>query len=1024
MIFLRIQINIVLLFFAATHYCCAQTDIYPIQDVVGCYYYVLPSIQGNQLSGNETYFTGPSGTGASYSPGDTIFSTRILFAYDPGTGSPDEECFFIQIIHDIADLSLIRDDTACSFYVLPYFVQPGLSIYPGYYTGPIGTGVKYHQGDTIWHSISLFAFDGTVGCYAEKLIHITVDTMPVVDSIETQYGCHEYTLTLFPGTNIQDDLSYFSSGNQVYHAGDIIAASRNLFFHAINGKCHLQTEFEIQVLNELALYPIADTFICGNSLILPPISGDKTTSFARYYELFPGSDEAHKPGDHFNNPTSTTLYVYDSIPGTDCVDSTSWNINFTIHAQAFNNFTVKVCYGFTYDIRTLKLGNNIKNYSFLITPTTQNPVVLNGDQFNTSLYPPGNYEFFVIDTAEFPCIPDTAVMTVYSTTDCRNPDTTAIFCTYLNNPEQFDLAINMIENPGLCCGGIFTDLNGNPIINWDQTFELSRDAPDTFYFLYFLTNSLGQIDTAEVSIYVQDFINVDIEVSSPNALCKGDCATMKIHYLDDDQYFLLLNTKTSDQQSPDFNGSLFQEDFTLKDSICFCFLDRLSSAQDESQDTIFLPFGNRTYKTEIWELLKECQNLTNDEFQLQTLSDNTYKFEEAHCYGEHPILFGKEFSAEKPRDLILLNEPAVNGCDSFVLVDLTFYNPSTGYVHEKLCADDTAIINCIAYTRDFPRDTQFLPGAGLWGCDSTLIIDLEFGTLALFSLDTILCEGRVFHFAHLTFDSSGFYTGVIKGQNLCDSLYYSILISYTPMNPIPILVDQPLCDGSPGQISIPAEFTEIVWSTGETVSSISIVQPGEYSVTAFDSKGCTQTANISVPSEIMFSINGKSAYTTSAFEPIPFELTVIGNLESIIWHPETGLSCSTCLNPVANPLQSQTYNFEATSFEGCVDTGYVIVTINNETFFYIPNIISPKSDIRENRILSLWTKSTSVKYDLTIFDRWGGMMFRGNDLESNNLSQGWDGKSKGKFVSSGVYAFLINIKDIDYMVNGTVTVIY
>jgi gliding motility-associated-like protein len=69
-------------------------------------------------------------------------------------------------------------------------------------------------------------------------------------------------------------------------------------------------------------------------------------------------------------------------------------------------------------------------------------------------------------------------------------------------------------------------------------------------------------------------------------------------------------------------------------------------------------------------------------------------------------------------------------------------------------------------------------------------------------------------------------------------------------------------------------------------------------------------------------------------------------------------------------------------------------------------------------------KINFVKYDLTIFDRWGGMMFRGNDLESNNLSQGWDGKSKGKFVSSGVYAFMINIKDIDYTVNGTVAVIY
>jgi hypothetical protein len=41
-------------------------------------------------------------------------------------------------------------------------------------------------------------------------------------------------------------------------------------------------------------------------------------------------------------------------------------------------------------------------------------------------------------------------------------------------------------------------------------------------------------------------------------------------------------------------------------------------------------------------------DLTIDEFQLQTLSDNTYKFEEAYCYGEHPILLEKSFLLRNP----------------------------------------------------------------------------------------------------------------------------------------------------------------------------------------------------------------------------------------------------------------------------------------------------------------------------------------------------------------------------------------
>lgn len=89
----------------------AAIDIYPIPDAISCNYFILPPIQGSQLSGNEAYYKSPSGTGHRYEPGDTIFTTTVLYAYDQMGVESDEECFYLRIIDELPDLGTILDDT-------------------------------------------------------------------------------------------------------------------------------------------------------------------------------------------------------------------------------------------------------------------------------------------------------------------------------------------------------------------------------------------------------------------------------------------------------------------------------------------------------------------------------------------------------------------------------------------------------------------------------------------------------------------------------------------------------------------------------------------------------------------------------------------------------------------------------------------------------------------------------------------------------------------------------------------------
>ena len=66
-----------------------------------CNYYVLPAIIGKNISNKAAYFDNPNGMGKSHFPGDTIFSSTILFIYDMATGyCHDEKSFTVQIVND------------------------------------------------------------------------------------------------------------------------------------------------------------------------------------------------------------------------------------------------------------------------------------------------------------------------------------------------------------------------------------------------------------------------------------------------------------------------------------------------------------------------------------------------------------------------------------------------------------------------------------------------------------------------------------------------------------------------------------------------------------------------------------------------------------------------------------------------------------------------------------------------------------------------------------------------------------
>jgi gliding motility-associated-like protein len=94
-----------------------------------------------------------------------------------------------------------------------------------------------------------------------------------------------------------------------------------------------------------------------------------------------------------------------------------------------------------------------------------------------------------------------------------------------------------------------------------------------------------------------------------------------------------------------------------------------------------------------------------------------------------------------------------------------------------------------------------------------------------------------------------------------------------------------------------------------------------------------------------------------------------------------------------------------TSSNGCTDTAYGEVVIEPDFTFYIPNAFTPNGDGKND--LFFGTGIGIDKFDLFVFDRWGNMIFHGDELYKM-----WDGKYKGNLVQEDVYVWKVVLTDV------------
>lgn len=249
-------------------------------------------------------------------------------------------------------------------------------------------------------------------------------------------------------------------------------------------------------------------------------------------------------------------------------------------------------------------------------------------------------------------------------------------------------------------------------------------------------------------------------------------------------------------------------------------------------------------------------------------------------------------------------------------------------------------------------------------------------------------------------------------------------------------VEQPNCRRNTGNVAFvalaggqpPLRYSINDGQTYTPSPQFSGLAPGPYTLVVSDALGCTASATIGIDPPFFPKISFSTVAPIDLGDSIRLEPMFNLSASQVAdwqWTPADGLSCDDCPTPWASPLHTTRYRLRILDLNGCPAEAHVLVPVSRRRLIYAPNIFSPNGDGQNDRFTLYGNRSVlSIRW-LQVFDRWGNLVFSGQDLKPNDESTGWDGSFRSQAVLPGVYvwqAVVVFLDGVEEVFAGDVTV--
>jgi gliding motility-associated-like protein len=259
----------------------------------------------------------------------------------------------------------------------------------------------------------------------------------------------------------------------------------------------------------------------------------------------------------------------------------------------------------------------------------------------------------------------------------------------------------------------------------------------------------------------------------------------------------------------------------------------------------------------------------------------------------------------------------------------------------------------------------------------------------------------------------------VTTKDLCLETYTDTIKVYQTPHP-QIAISSLLCAGLiqfDGSITMP-EVDSIVWAwdfgngltSGEQNPDVKM-SPGNFTVTLKTSSsfGCSDTTSDNITINAIPVIKGPKEITTPLGIPVTIPFSYSNGIVSYVWSPATNLDCPTCPDPVATLILSAQYTVTVTDSNKCTISDTVFIkTLCTDKNYWLPNTFSPNGDGVNDYFYPRGTSLFNVQ-SLSIFNRWGQMIFQRRDFPANTQNMGWDGNFNGHPAPADAYIYIVEV---------------
>ena len=133
------------------------------------------------------------------------------------------------------------------------------------------------------------------------------------------------------------------------------------------------------------------------------------------------------------------------------------------------------------------------------------------------------------------------------------------------------------------------------------------------------------------------------------------------------------------------------------------------------------------------------------------------------------------------------------------------------------------------------------------------------------------------------------------------------------------------------------------------------------------------------------------------------------NIDSTVWKSNNVVICAGNCQEISFKVQEQITIYEVQVFYNgvCFSSKSHTITPTRLTNITVPNIININSQSNNNQFKIYTDDESLIVSNLSIYDRWGNLVFTAKNFNPNETEVFWNGKWENREMVPGVYVYII-----------------